>query len=168
MASGKSTVAQLLAERFEKSVHLRGDTFRKMIVNNRQEVRPDSADADLAQLRLRYRLAAQAADAYAADGFTVIVQDVIVGRLLSEFVRLVAHRPLYTAVLCPRPEVVAQREAGREKKGYGIWTVQELDDVLRGETPRIGLWLDTSEQTPEETALDIMRRIWTEGAIESK
>ncbi len=29
MASGKSTVAQLLAERLEKSVHLRGDIFRK-------------------------------------------------------------------------------------------------------------------------------------------
>jgi uridine kinase len=38
MASGKSTVAQLLSERFEKSVHLRGDIFLRMIVNNRKEV----------------------------------------------------------------------------------------------------------------------------------
>lgn len=36
MASGKSTVAQLLAERLDRSVHLRGDMFRKMIVNDRE------------------------------------------------------------------------------------------------------------------------------------
>ena len=33
MASGKSTVAQVLAERLPRSVHLRGDAFRRMIVN---------------------------------------------------------------------------------------------------------------------------------------
>ncbi|MDL2264172.1 hypothetical protein LJC31_05920 [Synergistaceae bacterium OttesenSCG-928-I11] len=38
MASGKSTVAELLARRFEKSVHLRGDIFRKMIVSGREEM----------------------------------------------------------------------------------------------------------------------------------
>lgn len=33
MASGKSTVAHLLAERFEKSVHLRGNIFRRPLQN---------------------------------------------------------------------------------------------------------------------------------------
>ena len=33
MASGKSSVAQALAERLPKSVHLRGDVFRRMIVS---------------------------------------------------------------------------------------------------------------------------------------
>jgi uridine kinase len=32
MASGKSTVAQALAERLPKSVHLRGDVFRRMVL----------------------------------------------------------------------------------------------------------------------------------------
>ena len=32
-ASGKSTIAQLLAERLPQSVHVRGDLFRRMIVN---------------------------------------------------------------------------------------------------------------------------------------
>jgi len=40
-----------------------------------------------------------------------------------------------------------------------------LDDSLRTETPRIGLWLDSSEQTPDETAAGILRRVWTEGEI---
>jgi adenylylsulfate kinase-like enzyme len=34
-AAGKSTVAQALAEKFERSVHVRGDLFRRMMVNGR-------------------------------------------------------------------------------------------------------------------------------------
>lgn len=37
-AAGKSTVAQALAERLDRSVHLRGDLFRKMIVNGRADM----------------------------------------------------------------------------------------------------------------------------------
>ena len=39
MASGKSTVAERLATRMEKGVHLRGDVFRKMIASGREEMR---------------------------------------------------------------------------------------------------------------------------------
>ncbi len=35
MASGKSTVAELLAAKMEKGVHLRDDVFRRMIVSGR-------------------------------------------------------------------------------------------------------------------------------------
>ncbi|MFJ2642038.1 MULTISPECIES: AAA family ATPase [unclassified Streptomyces] len=35
MASGKSTVAQGLAERLPRSVHVRGDVFRRMVVSGR-------------------------------------------------------------------------------------------------------------------------------------
>lgn len=36
-AAGKSTVAQLLAERLPRSVHVRGDLFRRMIVSGRAD-----------------------------------------------------------------------------------------------------------------------------------
>ncbi|OZB90876.1 AAA family ATPase [Paenibacillus sp. XY044] len=156
MASGKSTVAQLLAERLDKSVHLRGDLFRRMIVNDRKEVEPDASEEELGQLLLRYRLAAQAADTYAAAGFTVVVQDVIVGAVLEDFLSFLQSRPVYLVVLCPSPEAVEQREAQRSKKGYGAWTVDALNRVLHDETPRIGLWLDSSSLTPGETADQIM------------
>jgi predicted kinase len=55
MASGKSTVAQLLAERLPRSVHLRGDSFRRMIVSSREEFTPPPTIGATAQLRLRYR-----------------------------------------------------------------------------------------------------------------
>jgi hypothetical protein len=43
--------------------------------------------------------------------------------------------------------------------------VDQLDDVLRRETPRIGLWLDTSGQTPAETVADILGRAWTDARV---
>jgi predicted kinase len=152
MASGKSTVAQAMAERLPKSIHLRGDVFRRMIVNGRAEMNPDYGDEALAQLRLRYELAAMVADRYCAAGFTVVYQDVIIGALLQEVVdRLKKLRPLHVIVLTPSAEVVAQREAGRDKVGYRSWTPADLDQGLRTETPRIGLWLDTSFLTVQET-----------------
>lgn len=132
MASGKSTVAQLLSEQFDNSVHLRGDIFRRMIVNNRKEVRPDSGIDELDQLKLRYQLAAQSAEMYYKSGYTVVVQDVVIGPLLSDFISYINSRPFYfLVVLCPNSAVVATREANRAKKGYGIWSVDELDLVLR-------------------------------------
>lgn len=38
MAAGKSTVARLLAARFERGVHLEGDVFRRSIVRGREEM----------------------------------------------------------------------------------------------------------------------------------
>nr|WP_157553213.1 AAA family ATPase [Jiangella gansuensis] len=150
MAAGKSTVAQALAERLPKAAHVRGDAFRKAIVSGRAEPVPGDVEGE-AQRRLRYRIAAGVADQYAAAGITAVVQDIVLGPELAGYVDLVQTRPLHVVVLAPRPEVVAEREAGRAKTGYGDWTVADLDGALRQGTPRIGLWLDTSTMTLAET-----------------
>ncbi|MCW8098484.1 AAA family ATPase [Streptomyces tauricus] len=153
MAAGKSTVAQALAERLPRAAHVRGDVFRRMLVTGRAEYEPGAgpqSEAE-AQLRLRYRLSAATADTYARAGFTAVVQDVVLGAHLTTYTELVRTRPLYVVVLAPNPEAVAEREAGRAKTGYGAWTVADLDRGLRADTPRVGLWLDTSEQTAGQT-----------------
>ncbi|MEO8608208.1 MAG: AAA family ATPase [Chloroflexota bacterium] len=160
MAAGKSTIAQALAERFPKSVHLRGDVFRRMIVNGRADMGADFTDEDWAQLRLRYQLAANAAETYVEAGFTVVYQDVIIGAVLQEVVdRLKAKQKLFVVVLCPLPHVVAAREAGRGKVGYGSWTPADLDAALRTDTPRLGLWLDNSALSIAETVDTILGRL---------
>jgi chloramphenicol 3-O-phosphotransferase len=164
-AAGKSTVAQLLAERLPRSVHLRGDLFRRMVVNGRADMTPDPSPEALRQLRLRHRLTATACDEYFAEGFTVVAQDVVLGEHLPEMVRLVRWRPLLVVVLAPRVEAVAAREAGRGKDAYDTWTIGLLDRGLREHTPRLGLWLDTSGQTPEETVSEILDRAWTEARV---
>jgi predicted kinase len=157
MAAGKSTVAQALAETLPRAAHVRGDVFRRMIVSGREEYVPGAGNEAGAQLRLRYRLSAATADAYAEAGFTAVVQDVVLGEDLRTYTGLVRTRPLYVVVLAPRPEAVAVREAERPKTGYGgAWTVGLLDKALRTRTPRIGLWLDTSELTVAQTVEAIL------------
>jgi predicted kinase len=156
MAAGKSTVAQLLAERLPRSAHVRGDAFRRMIVSGRAELAPEPTREQVDQLWLRYRLAVRTADGYAEAGFTAILQDVVLGPDLPAYLSLVRTRPRHLIVLAPRPDVVAAREAARRKRGYGAWTVAGLDRSLRADTPRLGRWLDTSDRTPEQTADDIL------------
>ncbi|MFD6417637.1 AAA family ATPase [Streptomyces sp. NPDC060194] len=158
MAAGKSTVAQLLAERLPRSAHVRGDVFRRMTVSGREELLPDETPAARAQLELRYRLSALVADEYARDGWTAVVQDVVLGDDLPRYVARVRTRPLYVVVLAPSPAAVRHREASRAKSGYGPWTVEALDASLRT-TPPLGLRLDTSEQTPEETVSAVLTRL---------
>jgi chloramphenicol 3-O-phosphotransferase len=168
-AAGKSTIAQLLAERLPRSVHVRGDVFRRMVVSGRAEVTAEPTDEALRQLRLRYRLAAMTTDAYFEAGFTVVTQDVILGEHLAEMVDLIRSRPLLVVVLAPSPAAVEARHAAREaaqgKIAYSRWTVEQLDHGLRHGTPRLGLWLDTSNQTPAQTVDGILARGWSEAMI---
>ena len=131
-----------------------------MFVVGRIPMEPNAGPEALEQLDLRYRLAAQTADAFADAGYVTIVQDNVYGDYLTRFVERIRFRPLHVVVLVPRPDVVAAREAGRAKTAYrpGSWSIEGLDEELRERTPRIGLWLDTSDQTPEETVDVILQR----------
>ena len=157
-AAGKTTVGRLLAERFARGVFLEGDAFRRCIVTGREEMTPDLSPQAIRQLRLRYRVAALAADAYCAEGFTVVVEDVVAGSLLDEYVALIESRPLHVVVLLPSLDAVRAREAAREQVGYVHFTADDLHEGFASGTTRVGLWLDTSELTPDETVEAILAR----------
>ncbi|WP_429845613.1 AAA family ATPase [Brevibacillus sp. FIR094] len=159
MASGKSTVAQLLAEKLNRGVHLRGDSFRRMIVNGREDYMPEPSEEAIRQLQLRYKIAASTADTFFEEGFNVVVQDVVIGPLLGEFVEMIRNRPLYVVVLTPNEKAIEERESSRSKTGYGAWTIPHLNKILQTETPKLGMWIDSSEQSPQETVEEIMRLV---------
>jgi GrpB-like predicted nucleotidyltransferase (UPF0157 family) len=158
MAAGKTTVARLLAERFLRGVHVEADVFRRSIVSGRVEMTSDASAEAVEQLRLRYGLAAAAADTYCEAGFTVVVEDVIAGALLGEVRTMIRSRPCHVVVLMPSRDVVASREAAREQRGYTEWTVERLYDGFASATPRVGTWLDNSELTPAQTVDAILER----------
>lgn len=165
MAAGKSSVAQALAERLPRSVHLRGDVFRRMIVNGQAEMTFDLSPEAHRQLQMRYRLAATAAKQYWQEGFTVVYQDIILGPSLAEVAAEFHPFPLSVVVLCPQPAVVAARDAARSKTGYpNAATVEAFDQSLRNETPRLGFWLDSSDLTVEETASAILTHLFQSGS----
>ena len=156
MASGKSTVAELLASRMEKGVHLRGDVFRRMIVAGRAEMSAQPSDEAIRQLHLRYRLTADAAKTYYDNGFSVVLQDNYYGEDISRMLDMLKDYPVQTIVLCPNAETVKKREKMRGKVGYTGFTVEALSADFMKETPKIGFWLDTSEQSPEQSVEDIL------------
>lgn len=165
MASGKSTVAEALAARFAKSVHIRGDVFRRFIVNGQAEMNGESlSDEAFAQLHLRQEIAADAARKYADEGYTVVLQDILLGPDLEAMANRFADYDAHLVVLCPSAESVAARdEHRRETRGKiayaeGGLTPESMDSILRESTPRIGLWLDTSEISAEQTVDEILRR----------
>ena len=159
MAAGKSTVADLLAIRLPKSVHIHGDVFRRMVVNGRADMTPNPSPDAIGQLNLRYDLAAMAADRYAEEGYDVIVQDVILGKDLADFVKRIETPERYLVVLSPSVSAMEWREEQRSKDGYVHLSPGALDDVLRRETAQIGYWLDSSTQTPDETVDDILTNL---------
>lgn len=166
MASGKSTVAQALAERLPRSVHLRGDAFRRFIVNGRTEMNDTVLSQDaIEQLRLRQDLAADAARSYAEAGFTVVLQDIYLGEDLPAMVERLKPHPVHVVVLCPSIDQVAQRDVSRQaergKVAYspGGLTPVTMDAILRDQTPRIGLWLDSSNTDVTETVNMIWSRL---------
>ena len=68
-------------------------------------------------------------------------------------------------MLTPRAEVVRARE---QERGTSLWTEWEwLGEEIERRTRRIGLWLDTSDQTPDETVATILARGWSEGLVEA-
>ena len=160
MASGKSTVAEHLARSLEPCAHVRGDTFRRMIVSGRREMGEKPEAEALRQYALRCDLAAQTARAYFQAGFSVVLQDNYYGRALPEMLERLRGLPVRVVRLCPRPEVVEQRERERGKTGYAHFSVRALcADFLR-ETPALGLALDNSEETPQQTAARILAHDW--------
>lgn len=156
MAAGKSTVAAGLAERLPASVHVRGDAFRRMVVRGRADMSPHPSAEALAQLELRYELTSHTADRFADHGFDAIVQDVIIGAALGTFVARIRTPDRFLVVLAPSASTLERREQARAKTGYTDFSPADLDAVLRNETPRIGYWLDSGEQTAGETVDDIL------------
>jgi predicted kinase len=160
MASGKSTVAQALAEQLPRSVHLRGDLFRRMIVNGQAELTHVLTEEAQRQLHLRYDLAVYTAKRYAEAGFTVVYQDIILGQTLADIAAAFQPNAPGVVVLCPRADVVAARDRARAKTGYPDRTsVDAFDRILRSETPRVGYWLDNSDLTVVQTVERILTHL---------
>jgi predicted kinase len=152
-AAGKTTVAGLLARKFPRGVHVAGDGIRAMVVSGRVDMAPDSPAGAAAQLLCRYEASIAVARVFHDAGFAVVLEDVILGGMARRFLELLPWPEIHFVMLTPSLEAVARRELGRAKTAYGqAWSVAALGAVLERETPVFGWWLDSSEQTAEQTA----------------
>ena len=163
-ASGKSTVAEALAERFERGVHVRGGQFYRWAVRGWVHF-DDRQQAEEARrlLDLRYRLSALVADEYAAAGFTTVVQDNIYGPDVEAWLARIRARPTHLVVLRPPVKVLEQRHEERRRATGKVayragFSAADNDRDLVTTPQGLGLWLDTSTQSVDETVDEILRR----------
>jgi chloramphenicol 3-O-phosphotransferase len=162
--AGKSTVAQALAQRFERGAWVSADVLQKMIVSGRcwPEGSAMSGEAER-QLWLRLHHACMLGRSFVAQGITAVVDDIVIGSRLDQLLDILAGETFVFVMLTPRLEVVRERERGR---GTALWQQWEwLDDEIRTKTRRLGLWLDNSDLTVEETVDAILDRAWTDGLV---
>jgi hypothetical protein len=108
------------------------------------------------QFALRRRNVSLIADSYFDAGFTPVIDDIVVGPHIDEYREHLRGRPLLFVMLAPRPDIVRQRETSRNKHVFDAWA--HLDEAIRRQSGGVGLIIDTSEQTAEQTADEIIRR----------
>jgi chloramphenicol 3-O-phosphotransferase len=158
MAAGKSTIAKAMVQRFEKSAHVGGDAFLRMITKGGAVMGPVLGSEAIEQLHLRQDMAMYAARRFVGAGFTTVYQDILIG---PDFVRIkqaLADLEPRIVVLNPDVETLARRDAERHKTGYGEhFPPNVLAEALQRDTPREGLWLDTSAMSVEAVVEQIIR-----------
>lgn len=156
-AAGKTTVAGLLAGSFERGVHVAGDSIRAMVVTGLVDMTPANPEGAVEQLLARYEASIAVARIYHDAGFSVVLEDVILGSMAVRFLELVPWPEIHFVMLTPSLEAVARREQGRAKKAYSQgWSVRALGAVLERDTPAFGWWLDSTDLTAEQTAERIL------------
>ncbi len=157
--AGKTTVAGLLAQRFAAGVHVEADRLQMMVVTGGRW----AGDGPMAewnrQLQIRTRASAAAADVWRAAGFVPVIDDIYVSRSRTDLLvdRLEA-RPVRLVVLAPDPSTALARDAQRPDKTVGEQWLQ-LDAIQRDELAGVGLWIDSTDLTAEQTVDRIVEQL---------
>ena len=160
-AAGKTTVANALAKQFQRSVHIEADILQMMIVSGAvwpNKPGPMETEA-AAQLRLRLKNMCLLGKSFFEAGFTVILDDIIIGERLGDLKEELEGYEYSLVVLAPSVDKVLARDMQRDKRNLGLdWALylnKELETSMKGQ----GIWIDNSDQTIDETVESILSKI---------
>ncbi len=166
--AGKTTVARLLAGRFERGAHIEADHLQEWIVSGSVWPGDKPAAESVRQVHLNVRNQCLLARSYVEEGFEVVIDYVILGpERLREYRSQLPGTTVRLVILSPGKHVAAARDAGRPKSlGYasrtGVSIAERwahLEDALRQGLSEAGLWVDSSPMTAEETVEFILQRV---------
>lgn len=156
--AGKSTTARVLASRLPHAAHVEADRLQGLIVAGGVWPDPDGIRGEAErQLRLRLRNACLLARSFLAHGFTAVIDDIVAGHRLEHVIEDLDGVPFGFVMLLPDFEHVKARWRAMGSPFVDSW--DWIDDEIRNDTRRVGLWLDTTSLDPEHTVDAILDRI---------
>jgi hypothetical protein len=171
-AAGKTAVGRALATRFERGAFVEGDVLWQMVVSGRRDMSASADGEAERQLALRYRHGAMLCESFVAAGFTAVHAENMYGATVERHLRsLRCARSL--VVLRPSVEAVERRDLERGGGAYAAWVPRggSVADAIRrfdgwiAETPRLGLWVDSSHLDVRATVDEVLAR-WPESFVD--
>lgn len=164
--SGKTTVARLLAAKYERSVHLHTDDFWHMIAKG--AIPPYLPESDEQNQAVVAAIAAAASE-YARGGFAVIVDGVLGPWMLHHFRRTAPQSgqvAVHYAVLRPDRETALERAQQRTEPGALLDAAPILDlwDQFAELRELSGHAVDSTSHSAAATA-DLVFREFASGAL---
>jgi chloramphenicol 3-O-phosphotransferase len=156
--AGKSTLARRLAEHLEPGAHLEADRIQEFIVSGAVHGDVNGISDEAArQIRLRVRNSALLAKSFYEAGFNAIIDDIISGSRFNDLLAdLDGHQFSFIMLL---RDLEIMKESWRQMGSPFVNSWDWIDEEIRTATPRQGLWIDTTEQTEDETFTEIVKRL---------
>lgn len=147
---GKSTVAHLVASRLGRAAHVEADRLHDMIVAGAVHPEASGPTGQAAQqVRLRLKNATALARSFVAAGFSAVIDDIISGRRFDDLMEDLDDTPFCFVMLLRDLDVMKDewRSIGSPYVDSFGW----LDEEIREQTPRRGLWIDTTGVSVDDT-----------------
>ena len=162
-ASGKSTVAPVLLQRFPHGYHIPVDTLRNWVVSGISDPIGSWGDETERQFRLARQGAAQLAVTYAEAGFAVAIDDVITPEhFQAHYAPHFGDIQPRQIMLLPKPGIALERNA-RRKKDMHTSQLNDLITAWHSHVRQFDLvslgWhvIDSSDLSVDETVSTILR-----------
>jgi predicted kinase len=152
---GKSTTSRALAASFASSIHLPVDDLRHMVVSGLALPSAEWGEELVRQIRLARETAVRMAEAYAAAGFAVVLDDFFDPRGLVEYRELLGRGGAVGVVLYPTVEEARRRNAGRsagEEAAYIDGAIGHAYSVL---APAVGRLAEEGWLVLDTTGMDV-------------
>lgn len=161
-ASGKSTISRLVAEHFEKSLHIMVDQLREMMVNGIEMPDKGWTDEATRQFQRARSTAIYMSKLYASEGVDVVIDDVSVPEIFADqYKELFSDPAVYKILLLPTSSAIIERI--KKRKGpfdeFLINVVPWLYSYLEPMPKDDWIVLDTSNWSIEQTLDEVMKRI---------
>jgi hypothetical protein len=156
--AGKTTTAGLLARQMTAAAHIEADRLQQLVVSGAAvpHMSGISSEAER-QLRLRLRNSCLLARSFLEYGFNAIIDDIVAGPRFDHLVEDLDGVAFSFVMLLPDFEHVKERWRSMGSPYVDTW--DWIDDDIRLRTPRVGLWLDTTNLTAEETVDAVIDRL---------